>query len=98
MLQPSYTLVHHCLILAYLCPNFLCALYPLHLVLKVYMYGHVTHMSVSATVTMGSFRTGVIDACALPCRCWKLKLGRLEKQQGLLTTEPPLQVPIKNKN
>lgn len=38
----------------------------------------------------GSPRTGVIDACKLPCGCLDLNLGPLQEQQELLATEPCL--------
>ena len=37
---------------------------------------------------------GVIDNYEPPCRCWKSKLGLLEEQPVLLTTEPSLYVLI----
>lgn len=32
------------------------------------------------------------DSCESPCRCWKLYQCPLDEQQGLLTTEPSLQL------
>jgi hypothetical protein len=40
--------------------------------------------------------TGVTDIYELPCECWELNLGPLEKQPALLTTEPSLQPPPKS--
>jgi hypothetical protein len=38
----------------------------------------------------GSFGTGVIDSCELPCGCWEVNPGPLEEQPMLLTDEPCL--------
>jgi hypothetical protein len=35
--------------------------------------------------------TGVTDSCELPCSCWRVNIGSLEKQPVLLTPEPSLQ-------
>jgi hypothetical protein len=35
--------------------------------------------------------TGVKDSCEVPCRCWELNPGPLEKLPVLLSAEPPLQ-------
>lgn len=39
----------------------------------------------------GSPGTGLKDSCRLPCRCWQLNPGHLEKLPVLLTNKPPLQ-------
>ena len=36
---------------------------------------------------------GVTDGCEMPCGCWELNLGPLQKQQVLLTSKSPLQAP-----
>ena len=35
----------------------------------------------------------IIDSCELPCGCWELNSGPLEKQPVFLSTEPSLQSP-----
>jgi hypothetical protein len=40
---------------------------------------------------VGSLRTGVIGGNGLPYGCWELRLGPLETQSVLLTTQPSLQ-------
>ena len=35
--------------------------------------------------------TGITDCCELPCGCWELNWGPLEKQPVLLTAEPSFQ-------
>ena len=37
---------------------------------------------------------GITDSCELPCGCWELNLGPLEKQSLLLIDEPSLQPKI----
>lgn len=45
-----------------------------------YIWVRVTHL-------------GVTDRCVLPCRCWDLNLGRLEKHSVLLPTGLSLTLP-----
>lgn len=37
---------------------------------------------------IGFSRIRATNTCELPCECWKLSPGSLQKQQMLLTTEP----------
>ena len=43
---------------------------------------------------VGSPETGVTGGCEPLCGCWELNPGPLQEQQGLLSTEPLLQLPI----
>ena len=61
--------------------------------LHVYLY-HMHAWCPGRPESYKSSRTGVPDSCELPCGCWELNLGPLEKQPVLLTTEPLLQLPF----
>lgn len=48
---------------------------------------HVSAVPVKMTLS----EEVVTDGCELPCGLWTLNLGSLQKEQGLLTTEPSRQ-------
>lgn len=60
----------------------------------VFRYGYMSVYHVCALhpwrpeSSIASPENGVINVCEMPCRCWKLNPGSLQKLPGLLTAEP----------